>query len=102
VLQQQIKSVMGEAITLTTTPRKYVEHWLKSRLGTMKKSSYAFYSSTLNCWVWALDDLADRDMNALSTDHLIEWRNAEAKYWWAQILRRTSCSQEWTNDPAGN
>src|SRR5690349_14250398 len=40
VLQQQIKSVMGEAITLTTTPRKYVDLWLKSRLGTMKKSSY--------------------------------------------------------------
>jgi integrase len=79
VMQEQIKSALGSEITLSTTPRKYVEHWLKSREGTMKLSSFRFYSSTLACWVRGLGALADRDMNALSTEHLIEWRNAEAK-----------------------
>jgi integrase len=78
VLADIVKMTLGE-FKQTCTSREYVNRWVAAAKGTVADSTLQFYKSTLDSWVKWLGSRADRSIETVSKEDVVNWRDAEAK-----------------------
>jgi len=83
---EQARRVMADIVKMVTgataeraSCRQYVARWLAATATTVAPATLAFYRSSLESWISDMGARADKPIDAIAREDIVEWRDREAK-----------------------
>ena len=78
VIAEIYQAAHGEALPFST-PRTYLTNWVAQRKGEIAHSTYLAYQHRAEHFIKFLDKMADQPLSEITVQHVIRYRDAEAK-----------------------
>lgn len=85
VIAQLHQEITGVEVSHTSL-RGFLETFLEERAPEVKKSTGDFYRNAASKFITFMGDMADSDLTEVTKEHIIRFRNEEAKLWEAKTV----------------